>query len=247
MNTPSSGSRDPHFYLPPSISKEMLRGVIDTLPLILALFPWGVLVGTMSIEVGFTQLEGVAMSAFVFAGAAQLVTFSMVKTGAGVLTILISVFFITIQHLLYGLTLREQVSPLKAKYRVVIGFLLTDELFALIANRTKGPFNFYYAFAAGFSFYLFWLLFTIIGVTIASSIGNLDAFHLDFSIVATFVAIIVPMVKNRPTTVGVLVSLVLSMLLSYLHIPGAIICAGLAGMLSAALCHQWGGRTCTGC
>lgn len=212
---------------------EFIAGTIDMLPLSLAVLPWGILAGSMAVEAGLTFSESIAMSALVYAGAAQLVSLTMVKSGVGIVTILISVFFITLQHLLYGLTLRENVSVLKAKHRFSIGFLLTDELFALTGTKTKQQFNVPYALGAGFSFYVFWNLFSLIGILIANSVPDLSQFHLDFSIVATFIAIVVPMVKRISTLVGVLLSLALSMLLSYWQIPGAIIIAGVIGMFSA--------------
>lgn len=217
----------------PKRRNEFLAGTIDMLPLSLAVLPWGILAGSMAVEAGLTLPESIAMSALVYAGAAQLVSLTMVKSGVGLATILISIFFITLQHLLYGLTLRENVSGLRAKERVSIGFLLTDELFALTGHQTKKQFNVPYGLGAGFSFYLFWNAFSLIGIMVASSVPDLAKFHLDFSIVATFIAIVVPMVKRLSTLVGVLISLILSMLFSYFYIPGAIILAGVIGMFSA--------------
>lgn len=214
---------------------EFWAGVIDMLPLSLAVLPWGILAGSMAVEAGLSLAESVAMSALVYAGAAQLVSLTMVKSGVGLATILISIFFITLQHLLYGLTLRENVSVLKAKHRLSIGFLLTDELFALTGNKTKRQFNVPYAIGAGLSFYVFWNLFSLIGILVANSVPDLAKFHLDFSIVATFIAIVVPMVKRLSTLIGVLLSLILSMVLSYWQTPGAIIIAGIAGMFAAVI------------
>jgi predicted branched-subunit amino acid permease len=221
---------------PPRSAKqpnEFLAGTIDMLPLSLAVLPWGILAGSMAVEAGLSFSESIAMSALVYAGAAQLVSLTMIKSGVGAATILISVFFITLQHLLYGLTLRENVTGLKARYRFSIGFLLTDELFALTGAKTKSQFNVSYALGAGLSFYLFWNLFSLIGILIASSVPDLAKFHLDFSIIATFIAIVVPMVKRLSTLVGVIISLILSMLFSYLKVPGAIIFSGVIGMFCA--------------
>jgi branched-subunit amino acid transport protein len=53
---------------------------------------------------------------------------------------------------------------------------------------------------------------------------------LDFSIVATFVALIAPLVRNLPTVVCVAVSLFCSVLFSYWHWETALVAAGLLGM-----------------
>lgn len=212
---------------------EWLAGVIDMLPLSLAVLPWGILAGSMAVDAGLSIPESIAMSALVYAGAAQLVSLTMMKAGVGLVTILVSVFFITIQHLLYGLTLRKHIVVLPFRLRVFLGFLSTDELFALTGHQTKEQFTVPYAIGAALSFYVFWNLFSLIGIFIANMVPDLSQFHLDFSIVATFIAIVVPMVKTLSTLVGVLTSLFLSMLFSYWALPGAIILSGLSGMFIA--------------
>ena len=63
------------------------------LPLSVAVIPWGILAGSAAINAGLSVMQAVGMSALVFAGAAQLVSLSMLMTGASLLSILITVFF----------------------------------------------------------------------------------------------------------------------------------------------------------
>nr|WP_312628642.1 AzlC family ABC transporter permease [Scandinavium sp.] len=211
-----------------------MRGAVEMLPLCVSVIPWGILAGSMAIQAGLTFWQSVGMSAIVFAGAAQLVTLGLTMTGASVLTIIVSVFFITSQHFIYGLTLREFVSCLKTKLRLPIGFLLTDELFALSETKNKRTeLTPGYMIGAGLTFYLSWNIFSLMGIVMASSVPDLDKYHLDYSIVATFITIVVPMIKKISTLAGVGISLVLSMILSYCQVEGAIVLAGLTGMFSS--------------
>ncbi|MCX7132591.1 AzlC family ABC transporter permease [Aeromonas sp.] len=219
-----------------SSRSSFVRGAIEMLPLCVSVIPWGILAGSMAIQAGLTFWQSVGMSAIVFAGAAQLVTLGMIMTGANLFAILLSVFFITSQHFIYGLTLREFVSHLKIKLRLPIGFLLTDELFALSETKNKrSELTPSYLIGAGLTFYLSWNVFSLMGIVMASSVPDLDKYHLDYSIVATFVTIVVPMVKKISTLIGVVVSLLLAMLLSYWQLEGAIVISGLCGMFSAVL------------
>ncbi|XDZ52109.1 AzlC family ABC transporter permease [Neisseriaceae bacterium CLB008] len=219
--------------------QDFLKGGVDMLPLCLAVLPWGILAGSMAVNTGLSLAQSIGMSAIIFAGAAQLVTLGMLAAGASMLTIVVSVFFITAQHLLYGLTLRPQIAPMKPLRRFGLGFLLTDELFALSTGDKKSSFA--YLFGAGLTFYLAWVLFSLAGIALASAVPDLDAYHLDFSIVATFITIVVPMLRNFASLVGVVVSLVLSIVLTHLQIEGAIIVAGLLGMFAAVLAARWQG------
>ena len=220
-----------------SISKTsaFFNGAIKIFPLCLAVLPWGLLAGSMAIQAGLTTLQAVAMSALVFAGAAQLMVLGLVMSGAPILTMIISVFLITTQHYLYALYLREDIAKQPLKQRLLLGFLLTDELFAVSIHKQQH--YIYYLLGAGSFFYLCWVLFSICGIVLASAIPNLDQYHLDFSIVATFIAIVVPFIKNLNTLVGVLVSVMLTVIFLSLGIKSAAIFAGVIGML-AATCLQ---------
>ncbi|MDK3006643.1 AzlC family ABC transporter permease [Providencia rettgeri] len=212
-----------------SWQKAMMNGAVHTAPLNLAVIPWGVLAGSMAVETGLDFWQSLAMSAMVFAGAAQLVTLGLLNSGAGYITIIISVFFITSQHLLYGLTLRPQVKDFTTPQRLSIGFLLTDELFAISAAKRQSL-SFPYLFGAGFSFYLVWLITSLCGIAMANIVGDLSRLHLDFSVVATLLAIVVPLTRKISTLCGVIFSLVVAIILSMYSFSSAIVIAGVGGM-----------------
>lgn len=218
--------------------RPALQGAVAILPLCLAVLPWGILAGSMAIQSGLTGAEGLGMSAIVFAGASQLVAMGMIKSGAGLLAILVTTFFVTAQHFLYGLRLRECIAPLPLRWRILLAFLLTDELFALTGNHSPARFNRWYALGAGLAFYLCWFFATLLGVVAASSVSNLDSYGLDFSIAATFIAIVVPMIRNLPVLACVLTALVLSIGLHDYQVPGALIITTVAAMLVGLLCSR---------
>ncbi|EME8469379.1 TPA: AzlC family ABC transporter permease [Morganella morganii] len=226
--------------LPASPLKDFLTGALHMTPLNLAVVPWAILAGSMAVDSGLTFAQSVAMSAMVFAGAAQLVTLGLLNSGAGVITIIVSVFFITSQHLLYGLTLRPHVRPFSPLQRAGIGFLLTDELFAVsVAGRQR--LSFAYLFGAGLSFYLVWVLVSILGIVLAHSISDLSRLRLDFSVVATLLAIVVPLIKSKSALAGALFSFVATIILTRAGIQGSAVIAGVSAMLLAVLLgRKWG-------
>ncbi|WHZ55421.1 AzlC family ABC transporter permease [Morganella morganii] len=226
--------------LPASPLKDFLTGALHMTPLNLAVVPWAILAGSMAVDSDLTFAQSVAMSAMVFAGAAQLVTLGLLNSGAGVITIIVSVFFITSQHLLYGLILRPHVRPFSPLQRAGIGFLLTDELFAVsVAGRQR--LSFAYLFGAGLSFYLVWVLVSILGIVLAHSISDLSRLRLDFSVVATLLAIVVPLIKSKSALAGALFSFVVTIILTRAGIQGSAVIAGVSAMLLAVLLgRKWG-------
>lgn len=214
--------------------KAFLQGCIDILPLSIAVLPWGILAGSMAINAGLSFAQAFSMSAIVFAGAAQLVSLGLVMSNASVFTIIITIFFLTSQHLIYALNFRKDVAQFSTPQRLIIGFLLTDELFAVGIGENKQR-TFAYLLGAGLCFYLAWCLFSLFGILLAQSIPNLESLHLDFSIVAVFILIIVPMIKNIATLMGVVVTLISACIFKYFHFEGGVVLSGLLGMLAAML------------
>ena len=112
-----------------------IRGIVDMLPLSLAVLPWGILFGSLAVQRGFSWLEAQMFSGIIFGGAVQIVTVELIADNSSLLTVLFTAFVISSRHFLYGLSLRERMIQHPLRWRVPLGFLLTDELFALSGHR----------------------------------------------------------------------------------------------------------------
>ncbi len=213
-------------------TRLFFRGAVAMMPLSIAVLPWGLLAGSFAVESGLTVMESQALSAILFAGSAQLVATGMLKAGAGLFSLLLTVFFITSRHFLYSVSMRSKISPMSLRWRLLLGFLLTDELFALLNHQDDARFNRWYAFGAGFSFYLIWNLATLVGIIAGHAIPNLNSLGLDFAIAATFIAIVVPNMKTLPVKISVLAGLVMSVLLNMYQVEGSLVIASLSAMIA---------------
>jgi 4-azaleucine resistance transporter AzlC len=220
----------------PTKSRSFLKGALAVMPLTIAVVPWGILAGSFALEVGLTPVESQAMSAIIFAGSAQLVALGMIKAGIGIGSILITTLLITSRHLLYAMAMRTHISPLPLKWRLGLGFLLTDELFAIANQAHKGDtpaqhqFDRWYALGGGLTFYIGWNIATLLGIVAGQSIENLDELGLDFAIAATFIAIVVPTVNKPSILVCVLVSLTLAVVCAVFAIQAGLLIAAISGM-----------------
>ncbi|MCU4413223.1 AzlC family ABC transporter permease [Acinetobacter sp. WU_MDCI_Axc73] len=217
--------------------RPFFQGVMAIMPLSIAVIPWGILAGSMAVNAGLSFAQAFAMSSIVFAGAAQLVSLSLVMEGASTLTILITIFFLTSQHFIYALTFRNNISVLPVKQRLPLGFLLTDELFAVSLSPEKRHPD--YMLGAGLCFYLFWVVFSFVGILLAHMVPNLVNYHLDFSIVAIFVAMVIPLIKNFQVVSAVLVTCLSGFILRMYQVEGAILISGLMGMVTAVYLERF--------
>ncbi|WP_429195813.1 AzlC family ABC transporter permease [Aeromonas veronii] len=198
------------------------RATLDMLPLSISVIPWGILCGALALQAGLSPLQAQLMSLLVYAGAAQLSATTLFGAGTPLLPIMSSTMVITSQHLLYGFTFRRDVLPLSLRWRASLAFFLTDEMFAVaLKDRERsGHFDPAYALIAGFVFYLFWNLATLLGIA------------------ATFIAMTIPAMKNLPMVAATLVSggtaLLTKPLLAEIH----IIVSALAGMVVGYVLHR---------
>ena len=218
---------------------QLWKGALAGMPLSIAVIPWGILAGSYAIDAGLDPLQAQAMSAILFAGSAQLVAAGMFKAGIGLGTMLLTTLFITSRHFLYSVSMRDKISDLPTRWRLVLGFWLTDELFAICSGQSKQEFNRWYAAGVGGVFYLFWNLASFVGIVAGSQIPSLNEIGLDFAVAATFIALVFPLINTMPVIVCVLVSLLVSVVLTVNQVEGALMVASIAGMLSGFLCESY--------
>ncbi|MDD1783200.1 AzlC family ABC transporter permease [Enterovibrio sp. ZSDZ35] len=226
-----------HSTLTPSTKRIWLTACADMTPLSVAVVPWGILCGSLGIQAGLTPLQAQAMSLFVFAGAAQLSGITMMGIGAPISTLFSTTFVISARHLLYSVNMRTHIRTLSLKWRLALGFLLTDEMYVLSAAHTQkqGAFCRYYALFSGAFFYLCWNLATLVGVLGGTHFDNIEDLGLEFAIAATFIALVIPTIKDMAVLCSVIVSAVSVILLTVIGFSNALIAGALIGMLAGFL------------
>ncbi|PMH01306.1 AzlC family ABC transporter permease [Vibrio lentus] len=218
---------------------QLWKGVLAAMPLSIAVIPWGILAGSYAIDAGLNQLQAQAMSAILFAGSAQLVAAGMFKSGIGLGTMLLTTFFITSRHFLYSVSMRDKISHLPARWRLLLGFWLTDELFAICSGQSQQEFNRWYAAGVGGGFYLVWNIASFVGIVAGSQIPSLNEIGLDFAVAATFIALVFPLIRTWPVVVCVVVSLIASVALSVNSVEGGLMIAAISGMLAGFISESF--------
>jgi 4-azaleucine resistance transporter AzlC len=201
--------------------------------------PFGVIFGTLAMAAGIPVWATLAMSALVFAGSSQFIAVSMVGAGVALPVIWLTTLVVNMRHALYSATLLPYARSLPARWRWALAFWLTDETFAVVVSRigqwTEGREAAWYWLGSSFAMYLNWQLWTLAGVLIGQGVPALATLGLDFAMVATFVAIVAPQLRNRPVLVAALVAGITAMLardlpykLGLMLAAGAGVAAGVA-------------------
>lgn len=177
---------------------EFRQGFVATMPLWLADIPFTTAYALLAETNGFSQFETVAMSMLVFAGSAQLAIIDMAPTQAGYVAILLTVLLLNLRHVLYALTLDLKLARPRSIPRPVLAAGMTDESMGLsIAHMQRKPATDWYFMGTVVSLYLSFAAGTMIGVFLGGRIPDPERLHLDVIFPLTFLALLLPLVRNR--------------------------------------------------
>jgi 4-azaleucine resistance transporter AzlC len=190
---------------------EFLAGVRAELPLLLGVAPFGMAYGAYAIERGLSSPLAMAMSSIVFGGASQLVAARLISGGEAGVVVVLAVWLVNLRHMLYSASLAPFAGRLPLRWRAGLAYLLTDEAFAVdIVRYHRGPASngHWFALGAGIALWLTWQVTTGIGVAAGSTVP--ESWELDFALPLTFIALIIPAMRERAALASALVAAALA-------------------------------------
>ena len=187
--------------LSPRLS-SFAAGARDTLPMLVGAAPFGLIFGTLVATAHLAAWQGQLMSLGVFAGSSQFIAIGLMASATGMLVIWFATFIVNLRHMLYAATLLPHVRHLSTRWRWLLGFLLTDETFAVMdayyRRQAAPPYGHWYFLGSGVAMYVNWQCWTLLGLLFGAIFPQLQTLGLDFAMVATFIAIIVPQLSPLP-------------------------------------------------
>jgi 4-azaleucine resistance transporter AzlC len=217
--------------------REFSSGLVAVSPLLLGAVPFALIYGALAVQAGIPPLLAVAISSIVFAGSAQFMITKLVGAATPGALIVLSVFIINLRHALYSAALADKLAHLPARWKVLLAYLLTDEAYAVSLLRMDAAGDntnrHWFLFGAGFGMWFVWHLACIAGVLLGGRVPA--AWSLDFAGTLTFIAIAVPLVRDRAAFAAMAVAGVVAVLAFALPYKLFIIVAALAGMGAGVL------------
>ncbi|HLA45479.1 MAG TPA: AzlC family ABC transporter permease [Aggregatilineales bacterium] len=202
------------------------EGYLATVPLMIGVAPFGIVFGTLAVNAGMNTLEALGMSIFVIAGSSQFVATGLIGAGAPLLTIVFTTFVINLRHFLYSASLASYLRPLSLPWKLLLGYLMIDEVYApAMQRKQKGdlsPFELrWYFLGSGLNLASLWWLTTFIGTILGEIMSESTKDLLGFTLPLIFTSIVVPALVTRPLFLSAL-------------------SAGLAGIIFAPLPNKLG-------
>lgn len=212
-------------------------GVRAELPLVLGVIPFGMIYGVLALEAGLSSAQTQSMSALVFAGSAQFITTQLVQSAAPGVIIVLTILVVNLRHALYSASLAPHLQRLPLRWKLLLAYLLTDEAYAPAIThyeQTGSPaLKHWFFLGAGLTLWTGWQLSTAAGLTLGAVVP--ENWSLDFTLALTFIALVVPRLRNRPSLAAALVAGGAALLAFGLPYKLGLLAAALSGILAGTL------------
>ncbi len=220
--------------------RNFLEGVKAEFPLLIGVFPFGLIYGALALNAGLTAFASQMMSSIVFAGSSQFIAAQLVKDAAPELVIVLTIAVVNLRHMLYSASLAPYLKHLPLKWKALLSYLLTDEAYApsIIKYEEEGikPLSHWFLFGAGFSLWFTWQVSTALGVFLGAEIP--EELPLDFALPLTFIAMVVPMLKKMPMVAAALSAGVTALLAYHLPFKLGLILAAFVGIVVGTILDE---------
>ena len=203
-----------------------LRAVTPLLPAVLA---FGVSFGVLAQAAGFDGTASIVMSLTTFAGSAQFAAVSVLSAGGTVAAAVVAAVQLNAR---YGPMALSAASAFRGGWlrRLLEAQLLVDESWAL--SQRDGGFDRRVLLGAGFALYVGWSAGTAIGVLAGDSLADPETLGLDAAFPALFLALLVPLVRDRRALAAALLGAGIALALTPVTPAGIPVIAATAACLA---------------
>ena len=218
-------------------SKLFFKGSFDVLPLLIPVIPFGIILGAIGIELGFSPIETFATSFIIFGGASQIVFLQLLSGGASSIITIGSTFVVNSRHFLYGASLSEYLNKQPIGWRIILSYLLTDQAYAVsniyFDKNKENDLKHFYLLGSGFTLWIVWQICTLVGIFLGSIVP--DELGLAYTIPLTFIALLVNYFRKLDHLILILISGSLSVLLYNAPLKSYIILSSFTALFIAFL------------
>lgn len=195
--------------------KEYKRGLIAGIPIALGYLSVSFTFGIIAISYGMTWWEATLISMTCVTSAGQFSGIQTMRFPGLWLDMFISQLTINIRYSFMSIALSQKLNNnFKGIWRWIMGFMITDEIFAVAVSNESVTRSFFAGLAT--LPYIGWALGTLLGALLGNVLPESIMSALGLALYGMFVAIVVPeMKKARPVIFVVIIAAALSTAFTY--------------------------------
>ncbi len=222
---------------------EAWRGMRATLPVMLGIIPFALVLGAQATQKGLSIVEVPLMTGMNFGGGSKFAAIKLWTSPPHILLIVAMSFLINSRHILMGAAFAPYLRHLSKRQALPALFFMCDESWAMALSdarqETSGTVSFPYYLGAAITLYLTWVVFTATGAILGPTLGNVEHYGFDMAFNAVFLVLLRGMWRGFRGCRPWLVSLVVAALTSLL-IPGAwyVATGATSGLIAAVFWRE---------
>ncbi len=220
-----------------------LTGIVDGVPIALGYLAVAFSFGIAAVAGGLTPFEAVLISMTNLTSAGQFAGLGIITAGGSYFELGLSQFIINLRYSLMGISLSQKLDKsFKRLHTLVLGYALTDEIYAVAVSRTKPVRPIYFLGLATLP-YIGWALGTLLGAVFGELLPEMLCSALAVAIYGMFIAIVMPEAKKcYKTAIITLLAILISCVIYYAPVFNSIssgfsviICAVTASAVGALI------------
>lgn len=227
----------------PSPREEFVAGVREIAPVLLGAIPFGFVAGVAAIASGLSPLEGMALSVLSFSGIAQLIVCQLIAAQSPVLVAIAAGAVVSLRHMMYSAAVAPHLAHLATGWRALLAFLMTDQSFAMTVKHFSEAGDarnrHWNVLGSSLTLYVFWQVAVLVGIVLGAQVPT--TWSLDFAVVLTFIALLVPAVRTRADLAAAIVAAGVALIAAGLPFRLALVVASIAG-IAAGMAIERGRR-----
>jgi predicted branched-subunit amino acid permease len=216
--------------------RDFMAGARASLPIIVAVLPFGLLFGALAVDNGLTILEAMLMSGTVFGGASQMVGIELFGKNVAPWLIVLAIFAVNFRHVLYSAAFGRRIARWPPLEKALGFFLLTDPQFAEAERQVEHgrPLSFAWYIGLGAPIWLAWVAETGLGAYFGTFVPDAKALGLDFLLPIYFLGLVMSF-RKRPLWLPVVAASAVASVLAmkFVGSPWHIALGAIAGIAVA--------------
>jgi 4-azaleucine resistance transporter AzlC len=216
-------------------------GVRAELPILLGVIPFGMIYGVAATGAGLSDWQAQAMSSIVFAGSAQFIMAQLFGQHTPALIIVLTALLVNLRHVLYSASVAPYLQHVPGRWKGALAYLLTDEAYAVaivhLQYARPHPARHWYFLGAGLALWTTWQLSTAGGILLGAAIPA--SWGLDFALALTFIALVVPALRDWPSVAAALIAGVTAVLGHNWPLQLGLLAAAAAGIGAGLAMAAW--------
>lgn len=222
---------------------DFTKGIKDGIPIALGYFSVSIAFGLMAVEAGCTWFEAMFISLTNLTSAGQFAGVTVLAHMGTYIEMALTQLVINSRYALMGISLSQKTDDrFKGLWRIILGFAITDEIFAVAIGQDGKLSRSYFAGLAIIPI-IGWTAGTIVGAVLGNIMPVMVTSALGVALYGMFIAVVVPKAcENIHVLAVVIIAVAISVALKYIPLFSGIssgfaiiICAVLASAAGAVL------------